>query len=131
MRAFARLISILAGLGVCGFCQSNEYAFARSATIHQSVYLNFLKITADLAAESHVLDKEVRPLMLEARMQVVESGAVSQPLQARLRDVEDQWARTVQDHVEQLRIAFGERRFRTLDEFIQAGRSMYQKPAQR
>jgi hypothetical protein len=75
-------------------------------------------VTADLATESRFFREEVRPLMFEARMQVAESGAVSPSLQEKLRDLENQWARTILDHVRQLKVALGEPCFQRLDKFV-------------
>jgi hypothetical protein len=81
-----------------------------------------------LRAKARFLEKTVRPLMFEARMEFVESGAISPSLREKLDDLENQWDRTILDHVQQLKAAFGERRFQTLDDFIQSGKSMFEKP---
>jgi hypothetical protein len=89
---------------------------------------SLLTVTADLATETRFLAKTVRPLMFEARMEFVESGAISPSLREKLDDLGHQWDRTILDHVQQLKAAFGERRFQTLDDFIQSGKSMFEKP---
>jgi hypothetical protein len=67
--------------------------------------------------------------MFEARMEVAESGAVSPSLQEKLRDLENKWARTILDHVRQLKAARGEPCFQRVDEFVRSGKSMFEKTA--
>jgi hypothetical protein len=50
---------------------------------------------------------------------IVESGSVSPSVEEKLRDLQNQWAQTILDHVQRLKAAFGEARFQRLDEFIQ------------
>jgi hypothetical protein len=98
----------------------------RSLGLTDQEFQSLLTITADLATEGRFLEKALRPLMFEARMQAAESGSVSPAMQAKLRDLQDQWKKTILDHVQRLKGTFGEARFQKVDEFIRSGQSMFQ-----
>lgn len=88
---------------------------------------SLITITADLATESLFFRPFVKPWVFESRMEVTESGSISPPLQEKLRDLQNQWARTILDYAQRLKAAFGEERFQSVDEFIHSGKSMFEK----
>jgi hypothetical protein len=59
-------------------------------------------------------------------MQAAEFGSVSAAVQAKLHDLQYQWAQAILNHMQQLRAAMGETRFHKADEFIRSGQSMFQ-----
>jgi hypothetical protein len=84
-------------------------------------------VTADLATESQFFRRTWKPLKFESLMETIESGAISPAVQAKLRDLQNQWERTIADHVQRLKAALGEERFQRVDEFVHSGKSMFAK----
>jgi hypothetical protein len=80
-------------------------------------------VTSDLVAAS--FQGEVKPQVFESRMEVAESGFVSASLEEKMRDMQNQWAKTILDHVQRLKADFGQEDFQRLDEFIHSGKPMF------
>jgi len=93
---------------------------------NESEMNSLLAVTADLAAQSWVFAKELKPLVFEARMQIVESDAVSAALQKRIDDLGNRWSQAILDHAQRLKSSWGEARFHSLDEFIHSGKPLFE-----
>jgi len=87
-----------------------------------------IAIARDLADQSCIIDRAIRPLIWEARMEAIESRKVSPRLHQKLQDLQAEWDQDVADHVQQLNAALGETRFLLLGEFLRTGKSIYETP---
>jgi hypothetical protein len=86
---------------------------------------SLVAVTADLADESVAFHKIWRPWRFEAFMERVEGESVAPAVEEKLRDLQKQWAQTLLEYAERLKAALGEERFRSVDEFIHSGKSMF------
>jgi hypothetical protein len=89
---------------------------------------SLVSITVDLADESLFFHRIWSEWKFESLMEVVDRGSSTRSVEEKLRDLQDQWAQKVLDHVRRLQAALGEPRFREVDEFIHSGRSMFTTP---
>ena len=85
-----------------------------------------IAISRDLADRSCVIDRAIRSVMWEARMEAIESGKAAPGLQKRVQDLNAQWDRAVIDHVKQLKAVLGGTRFQMLEDFLHTGKSLYE-----
>lgn len=87
---------------------------------------SLMAITGDLVDESLFFERVWRPWKLESLMESIERGGVaSQAMQDKMRDLRDQWAQVILEHVRRLKSAFGEARFGVLDEFVRSGEDLF------
>lgn len=77
-------------------------------------------LAADCEAKTGPLHGAVGSLVFESRLQSAESGEVSGWLTQRLKDLDDRRDQIVLDHVRQLKAAFGDSRFQTLDAYVRS-----------
>ena len=63
-----------------------------------------------------------RPAIFEARLEQIASGQVSASLARELRDLDQQHRNLILDTVQHLKTAFGDSRFRVLDEYVHSSR---------
>ena len=89
-----------------------------------------IAIARDLADQSCAIDRAIRPVMWEVRMEAIGSGKVAPGLQKKVRDLHTQWDRDVVQHVQQLKAALGETRFQMLEDFLRTGKSLYETPVE-
>lgn len=59
---------------------------------------------------------------------MAESGSISPELRNKLADFDREWEQVVSAHVQQLKTLIGEARFQRLDEFVQSGKPMFDRP---
>ena len=88
---------------------------------------SLLTITADLAMQSRVFAKILRPLVFESRMQVAESDTVSPGLREKINDVKNRWSQTILGRIQRLRALLGESRFKDLDDFVHSGEDLFDR----
>lgn len=72
----------------------------------------------DCVRQMEALDNTVRPLILEARFQQMESGEARGPVAQRLKAYEKLHTQLVLMRVQEVKRAFGDTRFALLDEYV-------------
>ena len=72
----------------------------------------------DSVRQIGLLDNAARPLILDVRLQQLESGKLSASTAQRLSAFESNRRQIVLTHVQEIRAAFGESRFPVLDEYV-------------
>lgn len=87
-------------------------------TDHESQLLN--AVASDCDARIRSLDKAARPLIFEARLRLIESESPAPELTKQLKDLDNERTQTVLTHVQELRAAFGESRFKLLEAFVRS-----------
>jgi hypothetical protein len=80
-------------------------------------------IAADYELKSRSLDGAVRLSTFEARLSSIESEEASTAVEQRRQNLERQLDEIVQDHIQQLRVEFGESRFEALDGYVRSRRA--------
>jgi hypothetical protein len=77
-------------------------------------------IATDCAAKSLAIHQALKPLVLELRFAALAEEARPPSVSRRYNELNRQRAQMVLDHVQELRTAFGETRFRVIETFLSA-----------
>ena len=80
-------------------------------------------IAADYELKIRALDGALRLSTFEARLSSIESEGASTAVQQRRKNLERQRDEIVQDHIQQLKVEFGESRFEALDAYVRSRRA--------
>ena len=86
-------------------------------TDEESQILN--AVASDCEAKIHLFDGSVRSLIFEARLQLIEADNAALPIQ-QLQDLHRERNRILLTHIQQLRTAFGDSRFKMLDAYVRS-----------
>jgi len=80
-------------------------------------------LASDCLTEISPLRQAAPKLIFEARLRFVESGDSSAWLRQRLTDLDNQLNQAVSDHIQHLKVAFGDSRFQQLDAWVRSPES--------
>ena len=106
---------------ISGVPESEVYEAARRAMdLSDEQTRRVVAIASDLATLSCTIDKTIRPLMWEARMQLTASDSIDPKLQEKIHGLQAEWDRAVTEHIEQLKSTLGPARFNALDQAVKA-----------
>ena len=80
-------------------------------------------LAADCELKSRTLDGAVRLSTFEARLSSIESEGASTAAAQQRKNLERQRDEIVQDHIQQLKVEFGDSRFEALDAYVRSRRA--------
>jgi hypothetical protein len=80
-------------------------------------------LAADFELKSRTLDGAVRLSTFEARLRSIESEGASTAVEQQRKNLERQRDEIVQDHIQQLKVEFGDSRFEALDAYVRSRRA--------
>jgi hypothetical protein len=80
-------------------------------------------LAADCELKSRPLDDAVRLSTFEARLSSIESEGAPTAIQQQRKNLERRLDEIVQDHIQQLKVEFGDSRFEALDAYVRSRRT--------
>lgn len=75
-------------------------------------------IATDYQAQLSKIEARIPSLTFESRLEYIETGEISKPLADKLRAIDTERARAVQDHVQQLKTAVGDATFERIETYM-------------